>query len=522
MGKQARARVLPDPVLISTVSPRALHWRSTTRGISFVRYPVNLPKKEADMRAKGIIMAAILVLVAATVALPQQNVQEAIAASGQAAIHAAIQRVAPAVVRVEATRPGSLGPWEELFRDPFFRWFFGEPPKPQPETALGSGFVIEYQGKKYVLTNNHVVEGAQEVRVISQDGKTRRAKVLGTDEMLDVAVLEVEGAQELPAAPIGDSDALQVGDWVIAIGNPLGFDYTVTLGIVSALNRDVPRPDGVGYFHRMIQTDAAINPGNSGGPLVNAKGEVVGMNTLIARTTRTGLAVEGINFAVPISEIMKVLPQLISQGKVTRAWLGVYIQNITPGMEKTFGVEPGHGVLVADVVPGSPAEKAGVMQGDIIVSVNGKPIHNVNELQVEIMYRQVGEKVTLGIIRNGQELSIEVTLGERPSEKELAQLPSATTGTYKAFGMTLSDITPELASRYGIPSDVQGVVVLKVEEGSRAFWAGIQKGDVILEVNRHPVKNVADFQKIVSGLPENAEVVLTVLRNGRTRFVLLP
>ena len=368
------------------------------------------------MRAKGIIMAAILVLVAATVALPQQNVQEAIAASGQAAIHAAIQRVAPAVVRVEATRPGSLGPWEELFRDPFFRWFFGEPPKPQPETALGSGFVIEYQGKKYVLTNNHVVEGAQEVRVISQDGKTRRAKVLGTDEMLDVAVLEVEGAQELPAAPIGDSDALQVGDWVIAIGNPLGFDYTVTLGIVSALNRDVPRPDGTGYFHRMIQTDAAINPGNSGGPLLDSAGRLIGVNTAIFSPSG---AYAGIGFAIPVDTVNRIVPQLIAYGRYLEPSLGIQTdERINRLAQARLGFD---GVMVLRVIPGTSAEKAGLRgivlypdgsfdPGDIILSIDGKPVHSVKEMNDLLEKYSIGDVVTVEIARDGRILKKELML----------------------------------------------------------------------------------------------------------------
>jgi len=311
-----------------------------------------------------------------------------------------------------------------------------------------------------------------------------------------------------------------VGDWVIAIGNPLGFDYTVTLGIVSALGRSVPRPDGSGYFRRMIQTDAAINPGNSGGPLVNAYGEVVGMNTIIARQSQ-GLAVEGINFAVPIDEIKRALPQLISQGTVTRAWLGVYIQDITPGMEDKFGVAPGQGVLVADVVKGSPAEEAGIQAGDVIVSVDDVPVGSTDELQTEIMYRSPGDVVQIGIVRDGESLTIPVTLGERPGEEELAGMPpgQAQEGI-KKFGLTVQAITPDLAERYGLDT-ARGVVVVDVEPGSKAYWGGVEEGDVILEVNRQPVQSIEDWNLIVSQLSEDEDVLLTVLREGRTRFLLL-
>ena len=470
------------------------------------------------------IVMSLLVAVAfgvVAVALAQTDVQESIAASGQAAIHAAIDRVAPAVVRVEAVTKQAF-PWERF--DWFWR-FFGEPPLPERKvTSLGSGFVIEFRGEKYVLTNNHVVDEAEEVRVISQDGKIRRAEVLGKDEMLDVAVLKVEGAEELPAAPIGDSDALRVGDWVIAIGNPLGFDYTVTLGIVSALNRDVPRPDDRGYFRRMIQTDAAINPGNSGGPLVNAKGEVVGMNTLIARMSSQGIAIEGINFAVPINEIMRVLPQLVSKGAVTRAWLGVYIQDLTPELAAQFGVEPGSGVLISDVVPGSPAESAGIKRGDIITAVNGKPVHNTNELQLEIMYRQPGDTVTVELLREGQKLTVQVVLGERPTEEALARMTPGGKAAEEEeyFGMVLRELTPELARRYRVPAGVEGLLVVAVRDGSRADWAGVEKGDVIIEVNREPVRTMEEWKAIVESLPATADVLLTVVRGGRTLYLVLP
>ena len=445
----------------------------------------------------------------------ESSVQEKIAASGQAAVKSAIARAAPAVVKIEVVkRVASI--WDQFFDDPFFRRFFGLPQR--EVTSVGSGFVIDYAGKRYVLTNAHVVENATSIRVTAKSGKDLPAKVVGTDTVLDLAVLAVEDALDVPPVVLGDSDALEIGDWVIAIGNPLGLSHTVTLGIVSALGRDVPRPDGTGYFRRMIQTDAAINPGNSGGPLVNAFGQVVGMNTLIARSTESGVAVEGINFAVPINEILKAMAQIAVSGRVTRAWLGVYIQDVVPGMERQLGVR--QGALVAEVVAGGPADKAGVKAGDVIVAVSGRTITNANDLQMEIMYRAVGEKVELGIVRGGRSMTIAVVLGERPAEE--GQAPGVPPAAEKAekFGLTVQDITSELAQKYSL-RQTSGVVVVAVAVGSKGYWAGVREGDVIVAVNRTDVANLAEWKQTVAGLREDEEVLLTVVRGGRTWFLLL-
>ncbi|MCX7750080.1 MAG: trypsin-like peptidase domain-containing protein [Candidatus Bipolaricaulota bacterium] len=456
--------------------------------------------------------------VGATAYAQAQSVQETIAASGQAAIKAAIAAAAPGVVKVEVVRK-TASVWDELLQDPFLRRFFDLGPFGEREvTSLGSGFLVEYGGKRYVLTNAHVVEGATSIRITARSGKELPAKVVGTDGLLDLAVVAVEDSLDVPPVVLGDSDKLEIGDWVIAIGNPLGLSHTVTLGIVSALGRDVPRPDGSGYFRRMIQTDAAINPGNSGGPLVNAYGQVVGMNTVIARSTESGVAVEGINFAVPINEIVRALSQIAAQGRVTRAWLGVYIQDIVPGMEGKLGVKAGQGVLVSDVVPGGPAAKAGIRSGDVITAVGGKPVRDTNELQLEIMYRAVGEKVAVSLVRDGKPLTVEVTLGARP-EEGAAPTAEPQTGQEK-FGLTVSAITADLARRYSLTTTT-GVVVTKVAAGSRAHWAGIQVGDVIVGVNRQPVESIADWNRIVSGIGDREEVLLTVVSGGRTRFVFL-
>ena len=448
-----------------------------------------------------------------------QTVSEEIAASGQAAIKTAISRVAPSVVKVEvAKRTTSV--WDTLLQDPFLRRLFDLGPLGEREvTSIGSGFVVEHDGVRYVLTNAHVVEGAIAIRVTDKTGKELPATVVGMDALLDLAVVAIEDALDVPPVAVGDSDRLEIGDWVIAIGNPLGLSHTVTLGIVSALGRDVQRPDGSGYYQRMIQTDAAINPGNSGGPLVNAAGEVVGMNTIIARSTESGVAVEGINFAVPINEIVRALSQIAVHGKVTRAWLGVYIQDLLPGMAAQLGIARGQGVLVADVVPGGPAATAGMKAGDVITAVDGRDVKDTDALQLEIMYRKVGEQVVVTIIRDGTETSLPVILGERPEEAPPSETVPSQRGVEK-FGLTVAAITPELASRYGLTQS-EGVVVIAVASGSRAYWAGIAAGDVVVEVNRNLVSSIADWNKIVAGIGDREEVLLTIVRRGRTQFVFL-
>ncbi len=449
-----------------------------------------------------------------------QAVQEEIAASGQAAIKAAIGQVAPGVVKVEVVKK-SASLWDEFLQDPFLRRFCDLGPLGEREvTSVGSGFIVEHNGVRYVLTNAHVVEGAVSIRVTAKTGKELPAKIVGTDGLLDLAVVAIGDSLDVPAVRLGNSDLLEIGDWVIAIGNPLGLSHTVTLGIVSALGRDVPRPDGTGYYRRMIQTDAAINPGNSGGPLVDAFGQVVGMNTIIARSTGSGVVVEGINFAVPINEIVRALFQIAAHGKVTRAWLGVYIQDLLPGMEERFGVRAGQGVLMSDVVAGGPAAEAGVKAGDVITAVGGVAVGSTNELQLEIMYRAVGEPVAITLVRDGKEISLTVVLGERP--EEVAASPSVTPpeGGKEKFGLTVGAITSELATSYGLATTL-GVLVTRVASGSRAYWAGIEVGDAIVAVNRQAVETVADWNQLVAGIGDRDEVLLTVVSGGRTRFVFL-
>ena len=455
-----------------------------------------------------------------------QSANQAITDSGQAAIKAAIAAASPAVVRVDVTATVSVtDPFNNMFNDPFFKRFFGEPQTPQTQQrrALGSGFAINYAGQKLIITNEHVIDSADTIRVTAPDGEVWDAEVVGSDKQLDIAVLKLDGdTSKLPTVTLGDSSKVEIGDWAIAIGNPVGMSYTVTMGIISAVGRDLQKPDGNGYYNNLIQTDAAINPGNSGGPLVNAQGQVVGINTLIARESSSGIAVEGINFAIAINPVKDVLDQLVATGKVTRAYLGVYIQDITKAMEKTFGVNAGEGVLVSDTISGSPAEQAGIKSGDVITKVNGEPVGSTDELISAISMKPVGSVVTLDLVRDKAPLQVQVTLAEKPSEAELAaNSPSGKeTNAVKKFGITVGSISSANAQRLGLQSP-GGVVIIDVDPGSRADWAGLQKDDVIREINRQPVQSVDDWNSMVQNMDDNAVLMFTIVRDGRTYFVTL-
>jgi len=480
---------------------------------------------------RALVIALIGLMTLMTLGGVAHATQDEITESRQSAVKEAIASVGPAVVRIDAARVATT--WlDDLLDDPILRRFFGDPDEEDRQRltrAVGSGFIVEQEGEKYVVTNAHIVEGAESVQITAQDGTILEGELLGKDAWLDLAVLGLAADdRDLPTAPLGESADLEVGDWAIAIGNPLGLDYTVTMGIISALDRSVPRPDGTGYFRRMIQTDAAINPGNSGGPLVNAYGEVVGINTLIARMTAGGVGVEGINFAAPMSEIKRVLPQLIEDGRVTRAWLGVAIQELPADAQERFGVRPREGVLVADTVAGAPAREAGIQPGDVIVAIDGRPMRNIDELQSEIMYRKVGETVDVGIVRDREEMTLEVTLDQRPDDAVPAE-PTPEENDQQvdpeegqaAFGLRVRDLVPEVAERLGLDDD-SGVVITHVEAGSTAFWSGVREGDVVVQIAREPVDSIQDWNRIVEELDETGGIELTVIRGGQRLFIFIP
>lgn len=420
----------------------------------------------------------------------------------------------PAVVNVSTAK--TIAPQKQLRRSPspfgadpfedFFGRFYNEMPQHSyTQRSLGSGFIISGDG--YILTNNHVVAGADEIKVKLSDGREFKAVIKGTDEKLDLAVLKIEVKDHLPVAKLGDSDAIEVGEWVMAIGNPFGLAQTVTAGIVSATGRVI----GSGPYDDFIQTDASINPGNSGGPLFNADGKVIGINTAIIAGG------QGIGFAIPINMAKSVLPQLEKSGKVTRGWLGVGIQAITPELARSFGVKGENGALVAEVTKDSPADKAGLKSGDIILEYNGKPIHEMNALPRYVAATPIGKKVVLKILRNGKKQDVAVTV-ERL--KETAKESSAAAAAVDRLGMTVHALTAELAAQLGL-KESKGVVVIGVTPGSVAEEAGIAAGDIIQEINGLRVVSVDDYKRAVAAIKKDDDVRILLRRGDSALFVAL-
>jgi len=464
--------------------------------------------------------------------VPTASVNQAISDSGQSAIKTAIAAVGPAVVRVDVTgtvqAPASIS---DLFNDPFFERFFRTPdedsdeePQEQTTQSLGSGFAILYDGETLVITNQHVIANADTIEVSDNEDNTWTAFVIGSDDLLDVAVLRLEGdTSALPTAILGDSDTVELGDWAIAIGSPLGLSYTVTMGIISATDRDIRKPSGIGNFSSLIQTDAAINPGNSGGPLVNAFGQVIGINTMIARSTSDGVPIEGINFAIAINGLTDVLEQLIQSGEVQRGWLGIQHTEITKDSAAAYNVDPDQaGTLVVSVFPGDPADIAGIQAGDIVTHVGEVAIADSNDLNREVGLLAAGVEVDFVIIRDGKMLTLSVTMGLRPSEEELltyqGQVQASNPEAFR--GITVGPITVTIAEQLGLNS-TNGVVIMEVESGSKAEKAGLSEGDAILEINHVAIASVEAWDSAVSELDEDDEVTLTIHRDGSPRFIVV-
>jgi len=457
------------------------------------------------------------------------SVNQAIADSGQSAIKTAIAAVGPAVVRVDVTGTVEISnSTSDLFNNPFFERYFGTPdgtPQERTTQSLGSGFVFLYDGEKLVITNQHVIAAADAIEVTDNEGTTTwKAEVLGSDGVLDVAILRLDGdTSSLPYVTLGDSDTIEIGDWAIAIGSPLGLSYTVTMGIISATGRDIEKPSGIGNFTNLIQTDAAINPGNSGGPLVNARGEVVGINTMIARNSSTGIAIEGINFAIAINGINAVLDQLVEDGEVQRGWLGVQHAAITPETIEAFDIDPEQeGTYVLSVFPGDPADLAGIREGDIIVQVGDAVIEDSEDLNREVGLLAAGAIVDFAVLRDGEELTLTVTMGLRPSEEELltyeGQVP--TTDSEAFLGITVGSISRIVAQALGLNS-TDGVVIMNIEPGSKADKAELVVGDAILEINHEAIATVEDWGTVTSEFDGSNTVTLTIYRNGQLRFIIV-
>ena len=435
---------------------------------------------------------------------------------GQAFVEVA-KKVQPAVVHIQtektvSVRPDKFGFGEDFFKGSPFEDFFKGFRSPREkgkeyrhkQKGEGSGVIVDKEG--YVLTNNHVIEGADKVRVRLNGGREFTATVKGQDSRTDLAVLQIK-AKDLPAATLGDSDKLEVGEWAIAIGNPFGLEHTVTVGVISAKGRSGL---GTGTYEDFIQTDASINPGNSGGPLINIDGEVIGINVMIIWPG------QGIGFAIPINMAKQILTDLIKQGKVVRPWLGIRVQDLTADMAEQFQVREKEGVLVGQVESGTGAEKAGLASGDIIKTVDDKPVKNAGELVKEIQKKKVAQKVKLGIIRDGKNMAVDVTLTAMPDKTEAVKEKEE---EEERMGARVQELNPQLASRYRISGVKRGVVVLGVEEGSLAEEIGLQEGDVILEINRKKIETVKDFEKAVKDVRIERGILFHIHRKGSSFYL---
>ena len=426
------------------------------------------------------------------------------------------KKVQPAVVNVTTEKTITMRPWERYGEDffrgsPFEDFFkgFGFPPREkgkeyrQKQRSGGSGVIVDKEG--YILTNNHVIEGADKVKIKLNDGREFTATVKGQDSRTDLAVLHIK-AKDLPVATLGDSDKLEVGEWAIAIGSPFGLEHTVTVGVISAKGRSGL---GTGTYEDFVQTDASINPGNSGGPLINIDGEVVGINAMIIQPGT------GIGFAIPINMAKQILNDLIKEGKVVRPWLGISAQDLTPEMVEHFKVKEKEGVLVGQVHPGTGAEKAGLLSGDIIKSVDDKAVKNVTELVKEIQKKKVGQKVKLSLLRDGKGMTIDVTTTFMPEKPEAAKEKEEE----EKLGARVQELTPQLASRYGITGVKSGVLILSVEDGSLADDIGLQEGDVILEINRKKIETMKDFEKVVKDANFEKGILFHIHRKGSSFYL---
>ncbi len=444
-----------------------------------------------------------------------------------------IGHATPAVVNISSTRIVKASEQEgqnPMMSDPFFKQFFGgngrqQRPRDHKEGSLGSGVIINSEG--YILTNNHVIDKASEVKVMLLDKREFTAKIIGTDPQTDVAVLKID-AKDLPSLVLGDSAKSQIGDLCFAIGNPFGVGQTVTMGIVSAKGRALGARNGSQQFEDFIQTDAAINPGNSGGALINARGELIGINTAILTGGNSMMGGEGgnigIGFAVPVNMARQVMDQLVKNGKVTRGYMGAYLQPIDEKLAQQFGLKNERGALVAKVEPGKPADKAGIKVGDVIVGLNGEPVDSPNALTVEVVQQAPGSTVTLDGIRDGKPMKFSVTLGSRPTDGGTATDDSNSpskgeTATGALQGVQVENLTPDIAQQLQLPSSTKGVVVSSVDDSSPAAEAGLQQGDVIQSVNKQPVANEGDFNRQMSKAGKS--VLLLVNRGGRTVFLVV-
>jgi len=431
-----------------------------------------------------------------------------------------VKAVGPAVVNISTVKVFNRHPSERspFFSDPFFREFFGSPrefrePKSYKEQSMGSGVIVSSDG--LIVTNNHVVEGADEIKVTLFNRKEYIAEIVGTDSKTDLAVIKIE-EKELPTVPWGDSEKLEVGEFVLAIGSPFGLARTVTMGIISATGR---ANVGIADYEDFIQTDAAINPGNSGGPLVNIRGELVGINTAIF--SRSG-GYQGIGFAVPSNMAKRVMKQLLKEGRVSRGWFGVTIQDITPEIADHFGLAEVRGALVGDVMAGSPADKAGISRGDIVLEFAGKIIDDVSSLRNIVATTTAGSRVKVVLLREGKNITAEVEITELPiegHERSSPRQPKTELQKKSRLGLSVIGLSRDVQRQLDLSPGEKGVVVVRVDPGSPAEEAGLRKGDLIQEVNKQRILSVRDFDSAVSAGTGDGPLLMFVNRLGRKFYV---
>ncbi len=399
--------------------------------------------------------------------------------------------------------PGGRDPFDEFFE----RFFRGAPQSPRKASSLGSGFIISADG--YILTNDHVVDGADEIKVKLSDGREFTGEVRGLDPKLDLALVKIDAGESLPVAGLGDSDTIKVGEWVMAIGNPFGLEQTVTVGIVSAKGRVI----GAGPYDDFIQTDASINPGNSGGPLFNVQGEVIGINTAIVAGG------QGIGFAIPVNMAKQIIPQLRDEGRVIRGWLGVTVQALDQELAESFGLEETHGALINEVVKGSPADRAGLQRGDIILTYDGQRIAELNDLPRLVAATPVDQTVKVTIFRDGKQRRVKVTIGQLDEGAQKAAAGDRQTGG--PLGMTLANLTPELVERFGLEGE-EGILITRIEPDGPAAEANLRVGDLIIEVDGREVRSVSTFAELVGRKTVGKVLRLLIQRKSTLLYTTVP
>jgi serine protease Do len=491
---------------------------------------MNARSKNRQKTVRSVVFAAmslVVVLVLTGPALAQSSANAAKELSN--AFSLAAKTAMPAVVSIKVEKAVEANPMAfetpfgyndpfGLFGDEFLKKFFGDRLPPQQQTprkyyerGQGSGFIISKDG--YILTNNHVVGDVDKITVELQDGrKFENAKLIGTDPDSEVALIKIEG-DRFPVLPMGDSDKIEIGDWVIAIGNPFGLNETVTVGVISAVGRSNVH---IAAYEDFIQTDAAINPGNSGGPLINLDGQAIGINTAIFSESGGYM---GIGFAIPINMVRSIEQQLKSHGKVTRGYLGIYGQDITPDIAELLHLKSNQGVIVASVEKGSPAEKAGIKNHDVLLEMSGKKIESYDSFRNEVAMLTPGSKVVLLLLRDGNTREIVVTLAERPSTMAQGSQIEGRQQSQEALGIEVQDLTKDLAEQFGYALG-EGVIVTRVAPGSPAAEAGVQPGDLIKGVNQQSVSTVDDFQKAIART-SGGKVLLLVRRGEYSQFIVV-